>query len=88
MCQLSLSIAFQTRKLTLGMEEVIHGRSFVSPHKPGLDILWGGGGRGDSSFVHGRSGMTTGPRISLCRDGVRRVFTNEAGIACTKREAP
>ena len=23
-----------------------------------------------------------------CRDGARRVFTDQAGIACTKREAP
>ena len=27
----------------------------------------------------------TSPR---CRDGARCVFTNQAGIACTKREAP
>ena len=24
----------------------------------------------------------------LCRDGARRVFTDQANIACTKREAP
>ena len=44
-------------------------------------------GRGCPQFVHGRSRMATDPRIQ-CRDGARRVFTNQTGIACTKREVP
>ena len=28
------------------------------------------------------------PRFLQCRDGARRSFTDQAGIACTKREAP
>ena len=42
--------------------------------------------------MHGRSiysRMTIDPRIpAQCRDGVRRVSTDQADIACTKREAP
>ena len=46
-------------------------------------------GTGCTQLVHGRSRMTTGPRIPLlCRDGARRVFIDQADIACTKREAP
>ena len=39
--------------------------------------FFGGYARG-TQFVHGRSRMTTDPRIpTLCRDGARRVFTNQ-----------
>ena len=49
------------------------------------------------SFMHGRSRMAVDPRIPTmprrstsdfhlqCRDGARRVFTDQATIACTKR---
>ena len=50
-------------------------------------VVLGGGGGGCTQFVHGRSRMTIDPR-TLCREGARRVFTNQADIACTKREAP
>ena len=45
-----------------------------------------GGGGGCTQLVHGRSRMTIDSR--MCWDGERRVFTNQADIACTKREAP
>ena len=35
--------------------------------------------------AHGRSRMTIDPRILQCRDGARRVFTDQANFACTKR---
>ena len=39
--------------------------------------------------MHGRSRMTTEALASLqCRDGARRVFTDQADIANTKRAAP
>ena len=40
--------------------------------------------------MRGRNRMTINPRIPTvqCRDGARRVFTNQADIACPKREAP
>ena len=48
-----------------------------------------GEGGGGTQFVHGRSRMTIDPRIPvLCRDGARRLFTKQADIPCTKREAP
>ena len=47
-------------------------------------------GEGCTQFVHARSRMTIDSRIPtmlLCRDGARRVFTNQADIACIKLEA-
>ena len=43
---------------------------------------------GCTQFVHGRSRTTIDPRIPTMPDGARRVFTNQADIACIKREAP
>ena len=37
--------------------------------------------------MHGRSYTTIKLRIPKCRDGARRVFTDRADIACTKRKA-
>ena len=57
------------------------------PHlkkKPGFTGA-GGRGRGCTQVAHGRSRMTID---LLCRDGAHRVFTNQADIACNKREAP
>ena len=50
-------------------------------HEARHDTRRGGGG---IQFVHGPSRMTLASL--LCRDGARRVFTNQADIACTKRE--
>ena len=48
-----------------------------------------GMGRGCTQFVHGRRRVNLETLTSLlCRDGARRVFTDQTGIACTKREAP
>ena len=44
----------------------------------------GGAGGGGTQFVHGRSRMIIDPRIRTMPG--RRVFTNQADIACTKRE--
>ena len=45
---------------------------------------------GALDIMHGRSRMAVDPGIpTQCRDGVRRVFTDQADIACTtKSEAP
>ena len=47
-----------------------------------------GSGGGCTHVMHGRSRMTIDPRIPFCRDGARRVFTDQEDIVCTKREAP
>ena len=39
-------------------------------------------------FMHGRSRMTKDPRIPAMPGRARRVFTDQADIASTKREAP
>ena len=50
-----------------------------------------GGGEGAEGWgavliiMHGGSRMTLNPQ---CRDRTRRIFTDQADIACTKREAP
>ena len=49
--------------------------------------VWGGGG-GGTQFVHGRSCMTIDPRIPTMPGRSTLVFTNQADIACAKREAP
>ena len=41
-------------------------------------------GRGGTNFTHSRRPLTLASM--QCRDGARRVFTDQAGIACTKRE--
>ena len=48
----------------------------------------GRGRRGVLIVSHDRSRMTIDPCILQCRDGARRVFTDQADIACNKREAP
>ena len=45
-------------------------------------------GRGCIHVMHDRSRMTTGIVSLQCRDGVRRGFTDQADIACTKLETP
>ena len=45
-------------------------------------------GEGCIHVMHDRSRMTIDPRIPTCRDGVRGVCTDQADIACNKREAP
>ena len=53
-------------------------------------------GGGVIHFRHNRSHVTIDPRTPTmlilaplqCRDGARRVFTDQAGVACAKREAP
>ena len=45
-----------------------------------------GGREGCTNSMQNRSRMTLASR--RCRDGARRVFTDQADIACTKREAP
>ena len=51
---------------------------------------WGVGGGGNSKFMHGRGYDHSYYTVASlpCRDGARRVFTDQADIACTKREAP
>ena len=54
------------------------GGEVVLDRRDVLDLIHGGGSR-----------MTVDPRMPLqCRDGTCRVFTYQADIACTKREAP
>ena len=43
-------------------------------------------GEGCAHVMHDRCRMTIDP--AGCRDRARRVFTDQADIACTKREAP
>ena len=46
-------------------------------------------GGGVLDLMHGRSHMSIDPLASLQYwDGARRVFTEQADVACTKREAP
>ena len=47
-----------------------------------------GRGGGCTQFVHGRSPMTIGPRIPTMPGRSTSGFTNQADIACTKRQAP
>ena len=47
-----------------------------------------GNKRGAYSFVACRSPVTIDHAFLQCRDGARRVCTGQAGIACTKCEAP
>ena len=39
-------------------------------------------------FMHIHNLKTVDPPIPQYRDGARRIFTDQADIACTKREAP
>ena len=43
---------------------------------------------GGAQFVHQRSRMVIDPRIPTMPGGSSSSFTNQADIACTKREAP
>ena len=43
---------------------------------------------GAAIVIHERSRMTVGPRVPTTLYGTRRVFTDQADIACTKREDP
>ena len=61
---------------------------FFSPDIFFLFSFFLGGGGVYSIFMHGRSRMTIDPHILQCRDGACRVFTDQADIASTKREAP
>ena len=58
----------------------------------GVDAGKCGGGEGVFMSCMAIGVMTIDPRIpkmpAKCRDRVRRVFTDQADIACTKREAP
>ena len=48
----------------------------------------GGGGGGVLIVMNSRSLETIDPRTPMieCRDGARQVFTDQADIACTKRD--
>ena len=54
--------------------------------QPSLYTLYRGGGV--LIIMHGRSRMNIDLASLQCRDGARRVFTDEADIACTESEAP
>ena len=54
-----------------------------------LFVLSGFSSRGGVLIImHGRNRMTIDPRVPTMRKGARRVFTDQADIACTEREAP
>ena len=54
-----------------------------------VEMEVGGGGGGCTQFVHDRSPMPIDPHTSTMPGrNTSRVFTNQADITCTKREAP
>ena len=65
------------------------GRSLRFFHKSHYNFFIMRGRGGCTQFVHGRSRTGIDPCIpTICREGARWVFTNQADITCTKREAP
>ena len=53
-----------------------------------LRLGTGGDRRGALIIMHSRGRMAMEPAPLLRRDGARRIFTDQADIACTEREAP
>ena len=65
----------------------ISTRMFFRPHRA-TGRGGGGGGVLDLDLMHGRSRMTVDPHIPAMPGRSMSVFTDQAGITCTKREAP